>query len=58
MSVVASALLRRLAAGGGDGHHDDAQRQHRQSHEFEHKCVHGNLPQQNLEPVGDGLRRC
>lgn len=41
------------AAGGlafrRDRQHDDAEPQHRQSHELEHKCVHDEIPQQRRE---------
>jgi hypothetical protein len=29
------------------GHHDDAERKHRQSHEFENNGVHGNISPNN-----------
>jgi hypothetical protein len=34
----------------GNDHHDDAEPEHRQSHEFENECVHGKSP----NPSKDG----
>jgi hypothetical protein len=41
---VVAGTLGRITSRRGHGDHDDAERQHRQSHEFENKSVHGNLP--------------
>jgi hypothetical protein len=41
-SAVAGAPIR--VGRRRNGKHHDAEREHHQSHEFEYKCVHDNIP--------------
>src|ERR1700737_1140851 len=52
-SVVAHLPGRRPPR--GNGKHDDAEREHRKSHEFKHQRVHGNPPNETDRFVGKEL---
>jgi hypothetical protein len=46
-----------VGAAGGNGEHDDAQRNHRQTHELEYQGVHSNLRKRKAENCREAVDR-